>query len=209
MLSEKQLAVIEAHVTKFIGKPETVFHEIIPFDVHVDIELVLPAPGRPYYTAVTAGMSEHAMTVPKGEKASEYAELMLCLPPSWKVDNQSMEDQQYSFPFDWLRLMARFPREVNTFLAPGHTLPNGDPPEPLAPDSEVCCLLIREPVTAPAGFQELDTGKKKIGFYAVVPIYGDEMRYKLDKGYEALDGLFLQHGVTELLDMKRRSVLSS
>jgi hypothetical protein len=208
MLSDKELRVIGNHIHLNIGEPAQVLHEIIPFDPHIDIEIVPPSPQRPYYTLITAGMSELPMTVPKGKKESAYAELMLCVPASWKFDEKSLEGQRYSFPIDWLRLMARFPHDGGTFLAPGHTIPNGDPPEPLAPGSKLCCLLIREPVTTPDGFRTLTIKKKTIRFYALIPLYEDEMRFKVAKGYKALDALLQENGVTELLDVKRPSVVS-
>src|SRR5262249_30647775 len=139
---------------------------------------------------------------------SPYAELLLCLPASWRFDEKAQEKERYSFPLDWLRLMARFPFDADTYLGNGHTLPNGDPPEPLAPASKLCCLLIRDPVTAPNEFRTLHLKKKTIRFYAIVPLYEDEMRYKLAKDYEAFDRLLRQKAVTELLDVKRPSVLT-
>ena len=70
MLSDKQLKVIERHIAAHIGEVENVFHELIPLDVHVDIELIPPRPERNFFTLVTAGMSEHAMSVPDGEDAA-------------------------------------------------------------------------------------------------------------------------------------------
>jgi hypothetical protein len=208
MLTAKQLQEIEKHIAKCVGEVKEVLHEVIPFDVHVDVQVIPPHSQRDYYTLVTAGMSERAMRVPKGEDAPRYAELLLCLPPSWRLDRKALQQQKYSFPVDWLRLMARFPHEARTYLAPGHTIPNGDPPEPLAPGSGFCCLLIREPQRVPDGFRVLQAGKKTIHFCAVLPLYREEMGFKLKHGFAALDELFIQHGVTELLDMHRPSVVA-
>jgi len=87
--------------------------------------------------------------------------------------------------------------------------PNGDPPESVAPDTQMCCMLIREPVTTPKGFRTLEVGNKTVQFYAIVPIYEDEMRYKIEKGYSALVELLDQHHVTELVDLRRPSVVPS
>jgi hypothetical protein len=208
MLSNAQMGAIEKHIAQHVGEPQHVFHEIISLDLHVDIQVVTPTPERKHHTLVTMGMSEKPMRVPKGEHAAKYAELIVCLPPSWRLDEKAMKEERFSFPVAWLRLMARFPHDAGTFLAPGHTIPNGDPPKPLAPGSKFCCLLIREPVTTPAAFRTLELKKKAICFYALVPIYEDEMHYKIKQGYGALDALLREHHVTELLDLKRPSVLA-
>jgi hypothetical protein len=152
------------------------------------------------------GMCEHAMSVPKGENDPKFAELMLSLLSSWKFTEKAQADERYSWPLFWLQTLARYPHQADTYLAPGHTIPNGDPPEPLGPATEMCCMLIREPLTTPASFRTLKLKKKTIHFYALVPLYRDEMEYKLTHGYEALAKLLDEHHVTELLDPKRPSV---
>ena len=47
---------------------------------------------------------------------------------------------------------------------------------------------------------------KTVYFHSVIPLYQDEMDYKLKSGANALLDLLLQNGVTELLDPKRKSV---
>jgi hypothetical protein len=203
VLSQNQMRAIEAHVTKHLGE-FLVLHELIPHDLHIDILHVDPAKERNYHTLTTMGMSERAMAVPTKENDPKYAELMMCLPYSWKLSNQ--QDERNVWPLRWLQNMARFPDLAKTYLAPGHTIPNGDPPEPIGPGTKMCCMLIREPATVPESFRILQAGKKEIHFHAVVPIYEDEMSYKLSKGYKALDKLLRDHGVTELLDINRPSV---
>ena len=46
-----------------------------------------------------------------------------------------------------------------------------------------------------------------INFYGVVPLYEDEMDFKLEKGTEALFDLFDEHEVTELVAPDRPSVV--
>jgi hypothetical protein len=204
MLTEKQMHAIEEHATKYLGEPQ-VLHELIPLDLHIDILVIDPTKDRNYHTLVTMGMSERAMAVPAKEKDPKYAELMMCLPASWKLSDQ--QDERYAWPLTWLQNIAQFPHMAETYLAPSHTIPNGDPPEPVGPGTKMCCMLIREPATVPESFRILKAGKKDIHFYAVVPIYEDEMRYKLEKGAAALAELLDKHNVTELLDINRPSVI--
>ena len=104
-------------------------------------------------------------------------------------------------------MLARLPHEFETFLYHGHTVPNGDPPEPYAANTELCCAWIAPPVLTPDGFGELTMADGRVvHFYAFVPIYEDEMKLKLDRGDDALIEAMDEHGGTELLDPRRPSV---
>jgi hypothetical protein len=203
MLSDDTSEAILNHVARYIGDPAEGLHELIPEELHVDIHKVAPVPSRNYYTLVTTGMCARPMAVPARSPALKYAELMISLPSSWPLTTN-----RHGWPILWLRLLARMPGEHDTFLAEGHTIPNGDPPEPFGPGTKMSCMLVRKPQTAPEAFRTLRIGKRTINFYGLVPIYENEMHYALENGYEALDALLRQKGVTELLDVKRPSVVS-
>jgi len=76
---------ISQHIESHIGKPVTVFHELVSHLVHIDIHVVYPTPERDYYTLITSGMSNQPMKPPPGAEVMRYAELVICLPPTWKV----------------------------------------------------------------------------------------------------------------------------
>jgi hypothetical protein len=206
MLSDQELGELEHHIEQHIGPPENVLHELIPDDVHVDVHIVPPAKERNYVTLVTSGMSEHPMTVPKKMSEARFAELMLCLPPSWPVEDEALEDEQHGWPIFWLRMLAKAPHEHRTWFGPGHTIPNGDPAEPLGQGTQMCCNLIRSPVLPPAAFRKLQTKRGTVNFYAVVPIYLQEMERALANGPASLEALLDQNQVTELLDPRRKNV---
>ena len=56
MYSEEEQTAIEQHIARYFGPNENVFHELISYDIHVDIYIVEPTPERNYYTLVTGGM---------------------------------------------------------------------------------------------------------------------------------------------------------
>jgi hypothetical protein len=206
---EKAIDAITRHIEKFIGPADNVFHELISDLVHVDIHVVQPTPERNWYTLVTSGMSDKPMTVPDDDpelQEFKHAELLMCLPPDWPMDQESWEDENNYWPIRWLKIMARMPHEYDTWLGWGHTVPNGDPPEPLAPGTEMCCMLVMPPVLVDEKFYQLKVGKNKlINFYALYPIYKEEMDHKLKKGAEGIVEKFSEAEVTELLDMGRKN----
>ena len=119
---------IDRHIEKHIGKISMVFHEVVSDLVHIDIHQIPPSDERPYWTLVTSGMSDLPMTTPEGREEFAHAELVLCLPKSWKMEQSDWKDEVHYWPIRWLKVCARFPHEYKTWLCWGHTLPNGDPP---------------------------------------------------------------------------------
>ena len=203
-VSGLHMAAIEAHIEAHIGPPDMVYHEIVSDLVHLDVHVVEPAEGRPFRTLVTSGMSDLPMSVPSGVGAPSRAELLLCLPPDWPLDTASLADLRRYWPVWLLKTMARLPHTYDTWLAPSHTVPNGDPPSPFAPDTLLCGTLISPPVLFGDGLHRLEIGGGiAVSFYAVVPLYREEMALKLDRGFDVLLDRMAAGHLTELLDIRR------
>jgi hypothetical protein len=199
------IAAVEDHVTQHFGAPASVWHELFSPYVHVDIHVVAPTSERPALTLVTSGMSEHPMRSASGDR---YAELMMVLPPTWPTtDSEDFRRPEGHWPYRLLQDLAQLPHEFNTMLWAGHTVPNGDPPAPYAPDTKLCGALLVRPLLAPDAFDVLRMPDREIQFLAVVPLHRDEMQLKIDKGLDALFGLLDEAEVTEAVDPGRPSVV--
>lgn len=195
---------IHEHIETHLGPVESVFHELLSDQLHVDVHLVRPTPERPHWTLVTSGMSDRPMNSPDAD--DRYAELFLSLPGNWPLGNDAFEDEANYWPLRWLTTLARLPHDYDTWLGWGHTVPNGDPAEPFAPSTSFCCWLVLPPLLAPEEFGELQVRpEKRIRFLALVPLYEDEMQYKLDEGAQELVQRFEARGVTELVHVGRPS----
>ncbi len=207
---------IEAHVSRCMGEPAFVWHEVVSTTIHVDVHVILPTEDQPYYTLFTTGMSDRAMRVPEDVKmgpALRFAELLLMLPPDWFDDPRSLDelrDERKYWPIRLLKCLARFPHECDTWLAFGHSIPNGDPPAPFADGTGMCCALLVPPVRVPQSFYDLSLSDgRSINFYAVVPLYPEELQLKLTRGTNALLERFDVEGVTELLDPHRANTCAN
>ena len=206
----KSLRDVEKHIETHLGKPGVVIHELSSKGVHVDIHVVPPRADREFFTLVTSGMSDKPMNAPPPAGELKFAELMLCLPGSWQInegDLSSEETWRKDWPTLWLRKLARFPHAFATWFFWGHSLPNGDPASPLAPDTNLCGWILLEPRLVPDEFKIMkraDGGKT--WFLGAVPLYKEEMELKLSQGTERLEELFAAAGVTELIDPKRTNV---
>lgn len=202
------------HISKHLGEG-MVLHEIMSTTVHVDIHVVPPTDERPFYTLVTSGMAERPMRTPAGVDGCEFAELVVCLPPDWPGFDDTLmpgnpdhpwSDEANYWPIRWLKMLARFPHEYGTWLWMNHTVPNGDPPEPFAPNTKLCGWLVGLNPLLPEAFNELRIGDRDIVFFSLIPLCLDEMQLKLDKGAETLWELFDKHNVSPVIDVARDSV---
>lgn len=198
---------ISSHIEQYLGRSETVFHEIVSDTVHIDVFWVKPSEEYPFHRLVTSGMSDLPMQTPPGAPASRYAELMMTLPADWQVDQASFEDEAWYWPVRLLKTLARLPHKYDTWLGFGHTVPNGDPPEPYAANTALCGAIILTSISAPQEFHRLPIHDgKEIAFYAVVPLFENEMNLKLRKGVDELLSLFDKRNVSDIVDLARADV---
>lgn len=169
----------------FPGGEGRVFHEILSDIVHIDIGIIPPAEGRDYTVLYTSGMSDLSMTMPEGmpEKDKERlsrAELMMLLPADWKLDEEAFKDERNYWPVRALKTAARFPHEYETWFAHGHDLQFTEPCEPFADNTGLCALLFAYPDEEELkGFTASDG--MYINIYTVIPIYEEELMYKLNE----------------------------
>ena len=209
-LSSGDPALVEAisdHISEHFGAEDyMVWHQQISAYVHVDLHAVPPADDRPFYTLITSGMSQKPMRA-KSEDAA-YAELVLALPPDWPMEREAFEDERNYWPFRLLQNLAVLPHQFETWLWSWHTVPNGDPPKPYAPGTELCCAMLAPTRVAPRDFDILHHDGREIVFHGVYLLYEDEMQAKLDGGSDALLRPLYDAGVTELVNPSRPSVFA-
>ena len=184
--SEEEMEAIEGHIQQYFGNFETVFHELSSPDIHVDICVVPPSEEHDYYTLVTMGMGAHRMNVPEelAEYKLERAELAIALPKDWKLKQEDMKDERWYWPIRLLKSLARLPIASDTWLGWGHTMDNQ---EPFAPDTELCAAILTGPQGTEDGSEFCTLpGGEEINFYQVIPLYRDELEYKLAHDADAL-----------------------
>lgn len=194
-LDEDEMDAITGHIEKCIGPVENVMHEIISDQVHIDILIVEPdkTAGRDFVFLCSMGMSAIGMQVPDPEIPA-HAEIAMLLPADWPVNMESLQaiGDDVGWPFQWLKVLARMPSEYDTYLGPGHTIPTGDPAEPLSPATAFIGFAIFPGSVVSKSFESMKAGGKKVAFLVAIPLFEEEMNYKLDEGFEALDRRFVE-----------------
>jgi hypothetical protein len=121
---------------QFFGEARNVYHEVFPLIPHIDVYMFCPRDegGRDFWTLVTSGMSDLAMNVPAVVEAPRRCELIFyCSEPK----------REYLETMRWL---AHFPHDQKTWIGSGHTVPNGDPPEPFWGSSVLDTILFLQPI---------------------------------------------------------------
>lgn len=185
--ASENLDAVTDHITRHLGEPQTVFHELISDAVHIDVHHVAPRPDRPFHSLVTSGMSDRPMAFPPGQDEFALAELCAFLPAEWPVSQEAFADEANYWPVRTLKFLARFPHKFSTFLSWGHSIPNFDPPEPYAPNTKLCGTVLVGPGPAPEAFAQLHLdGTRRILFFQLLPVHAAEMDYKLKHGADAL-----------------------
>ena len=176
-------------------------------DIHVDICVVPPSDERDYYTLVTMGMGAHRMNVPEelAEYKLERAELAIALPPDWKLDEESLKDERWYWPIGLLKVLARLPISNDTWLGFGHTM---DKQSPFAEDTELCAALLVGPQDVVWNGGEVCTlpSGEEVNFYQVIPLYRNEMEYKMEHDADAL--LKKMAGISFVVNPTRQNAIT-
>ena len=204
--TEEEMEAVEGHIEQYFGKVENVFHELVSPDIHVDICVVPPAGERDYYTLVTMGMGAHRMNVPEelAEYKLERAELAIALPADWKLDQKSMQDERWYWPIRLLKVLARLPIASDTWLGFGHTMSNQ---ENFAKGTELCAAILTGPQGTEDGSEVcILTDGEEVNFYQVIPLYRDELEYKMEHDADAL--LDKMAGISFAVDPTRQDAIT-
>ena len=202
----EEMKAVEGHIQQYFGKFENVFHELSSPDIHVDICVVPPSEKRDYYTLVTMGMGAHRMNVPEelAEYRLERAELAIALPGNWKLKREDLKNEQWYWPIRLLKTLARLSIASNTWLGFGHTMDNE---EDFAKDTKLCAAILTGPQDAEdgSGVCILPSGEE-VNFYQVLPLYRDELEYKLAHDADAL--MDKMDGISFVVEPDRQNAIT-
>jgi hypothetical protein len=117
-------------------------------------------------------------------------------------------DERVRWPMQVLKQVARLPHEYGTWIGPWHSVPNGDPAVPYAPDARFVGVLVAPMLNVAAAAHRINVGDDMhIDLLALIPLHPAELALKLSQGTDALIAALDRGGVTEVLDPTRPSLL--
>lgn len=209
MYMEEDWNAVEKHIETYFGTYPTVLHERQSPDIHVDICIIPPSEQGNYYTLVTMGMGARVMNVPEelAEYKLERAELLITLPADWKLDEASMQDENWYWPIRLLKSTARLPLEQDTWLGWGHTVSLYEG-ETYAENTQLSSVMLVDPEAfgEDAFACRLSDGSQ-VNFYQLLPLYTEEAAFKvLHSAEELLDWM---DGVSLTVDVNRPNVMEN
>jgi hypothetical protein len=193
-IAEADHTLISEHLQRHLGTEGSVWHEIASDRIHLDIHVTPASKERPYAVIATSGMSALPMAVPEDLPHREkwtHAELCMLLPADWPLTQSAFRDDNAYWPVRLLKQLGRLPHDYGTWLSWGHSVPNGDPAEPYADNTTLSGALVIPPYVLGTEFFELHRQQASaptnlIHFFQVVPVYPEEMAFKLEHGIDSL-----------------------
>jgi|GEM_PF-1686311 len=202
------LMALDYHVDQFFANEDVVvWRDKRNDDLRIDVYHIKPNAERDYHLLLTFGMSRFAMNVPQGAEQFKYGELAAILPQDWDLSPEGLKDPNNYWPVLWLKSLARIPRQHNSWLCYGHSIPHGDPAKPIA-NTEFEGVVIMDSATLPEDFQEMKLGEEALYIYTVIPVYPEEMEYKIKNGIDGLRDAFADAHIPDIIWVDRPTSVS-
>ena len=135
----------------------------------------------------------------------DYAEYVIYLPKDWNIN--SGEDTDY-WPIKTLKDVARLPIWCNTWLSYGHTTQSDEEGSAYAPNTRFNSVVLNYAENRKGDIRLVMPSGKVINFYEIIPMYPEELQFKMENGADALFEKFEEMGIQyRVVDINRRSAL--
>ena len=190
--SEKEIEKVSAYIERQYGEYEDVMHELVSPDIHCDIVIVPPTEVSPYYKLVTMGAGAYKMNIPKEFKSTicDRAEYVIFLPKDWNIGADNEDDW---WPMRILKSAARLTVNTEDYLWITHSVQIKEDGSPVAENTQFNSFVLMPSIGKKGQVVEplkLNLFGKKVAFYQLVPLYPEELKFKLEHGYDELVGFF-------------------
>ena len=179
--TEQEVNQYQEFIKNNFGEYTFVYHELYSPDIHVDILVIPPNQEFNCYKLITRGMGAYKMNVPSQLKDYELerAELVIYLPSNWNMDFSKEEN---SWVVKLLKQFARLPIDEKSWIGFGHTLAHNDV-ESYASNTKLSSLILIDSIDNTGNSIDFSLPTKgKINFYQVLPLYKEELEYKMKYG---------------------------
>lgn len=161
----------------------------------------------PLTVLMTSTLSEYKMPVSEKWKGREYNEIFFAMPAYWDLDDKGNASLQALY--DWIFRLEKFVKEKNTWFGPGHSIPCGNPSTAISPLLKQDNFIFINPMFLEDLFQPLILTDKVVHLLATVPVFSDELEYKMSKGTHKFVRRFYQKKHDERIDEFRHSFMRS
>ncbi len=200
--------IIDNHLDQFFDKDSDimVFDEIESELIHRDVYLIKATEERPYHILLSCGMSALPMKVPNGIESSKFIETMILLPKEWNLEYGSFSEEKNYWPIRIMKEIMMLPHENETWFGFGHTYGHEEDEE-FAEGIGFNSIMLASSMELSDEFThiELDNGKV-VDIYTLIPLYKEELEFKMKNGASALLEKFDKFGIEEIVKIGRKNV---
>ena len=205
--SVEEMDKVSEYIKQQYGEFDIVAHELVSPDIHCDIAIVPPTDDQPYYKLVTMGAGAFKMNVPEDLKSDVYerAEYVVFLPADWNIKSDKEEDY---WPIRMLKTVARLPVSMDDWLFYRHTVNLTDDESPVAENTgfNSCVLFISfGKGNKPVEPLKLDLSDKEVAFFQLVPLYPEELQFKLEHSFDELEDIMDDDLYDPVVDIHREN----
>ena len=184
------LGHVKVHIDQQFGVYTQLLTDNSDPDYPLEIAVIPPRLDHDYYTLVTVGLSRHRMGFPeeRRDEKLERAELLINLPRDWRLTKADCREERWNWPIRMMLATAHFAMEdPEVGLESRTTLDEGEDGIPFAENTELRgeILLCPGVFGTDSFFCRLPDGDE-VNFYQVIPLYREEIQYKLEHGSDAL-----------------------
>ncbi len=196
---------VASHIEKYFGNITDIFNCSDNDTVPIIVVAIPPTEEKNYYKLVTLGMGAYKANVPKelAEFKMNRIELVAYLPPD--IDEERLADL---WVVQYMRILGNMMLYEDSWLGFGHTVSNGEPFDSNTNLNGVILDFVRN-VGGEAIECELSDGDI-VTFYQFIPLYEEEMLYKIENGCDALFKLLYNDWKSNIskgiIDMNRANV---
>lgn len=203
----EEMDKVSDYIKQQYGEFDIVAHELVSPDIHCDIAIVPPTDDQPYYKLVTMGAGAFKMNVPEDLKSDVYerAEYVVFLPADWNIKSDKEEDY---WPIRMLKTVARLPVSMDDWLFYRHTVNLTDDESPVAENTgfNSCVLFISfGKGNKPVEPLKLDLSDKEVAFFQLVPLYPEELEFKLEHSFDELEDIMDDDLYDPVVDIHREN----
>lgn len=195
--NKNQRGAVLKHLEEHFGKIERIIPDPSPSVVSAEIAVIKKTGKRRKKILATVGMGAYEMMIPREISGftPSRAELVMYIP----LDaSEELEEAVCAH----MRMLTRLPAERSSWVAVGHVFSNGSPMiENTGFTSEALVALQtdNDDEARICFFSQNDS----VAFYQLLPIYEDEMKYKIVNGIDALLKKLIPFGA--VLDVSRKN----
>lgn len=189
-------------VGKFGSIDPNAFNEIVFTEPRISVHVARPDRPTDPLTLFTTGMSALPMANDSGQDDPIlFAELLMQLPPEWKLDQHAIREMEYAWPILILRELAQMPHLNNRNIGgPIAMVEREGPNDFVASDAHFTGFLLMREERIPT------VGSKTIDLFRVTPLYWEELQMVQEQGPVSLFQAFDRCSTPRSIDIQRANV---